>query len=219
METQDLSVKSRAASGKSKSRALRRGGLFPAVVYGPKMAPEMVALDEREFDRKAGAGSHAQLFKLSSGDGSVAERLVLIKEVQRHPVSRNLLHADLYEVDVNEKILVDVALNFVGKAAGVDLGGILQPVRRSIEVLCLPLMIPDEIDIDVTALGVHDTIHISDLTPPEGVEFPYDSDIALVTVLPPVVEEARGAAGEAEAAGGAAAAEGEKAEGKESSEG
>lgn len=216
METQDLTVKVREGSGKSKSRVLRRSGRFPAVIYGPKMAPETISLDEREFDRKAGAGSHAQLFRLSSEDGSVAERLVLIKEVQRHPVKRSLLHADLYEVDVNEKILVDVALNFVGKAAGVDLGGILQPVRRSIEVLCLPLMIPDEIDVDVSALGIHDAIHISDLNPPDGVEFPYDADVTLVTVLPPVVEEGRGAGGEESAAGEAAA--GDKSEGKESSE-
>jgi len=218
METLDLAVKARGGSGKTSSRALRREGRFPAVIYGPRMAPENVSLEMREFDRKAGAGSHAHLFKLTSSDGAIVEKLVLVKEVQRHPVSRHLLHADLYEVDIKEKIRVDIALNFVGKAAGVDLGGILQPIRRTIEVLCLPLQIPDEIEIDVSALGIHDAIHISDIKAPNGVEIPYDADEALVTVLPPVVEETRGAEAEAEGQTGATA-DADKSDGKGSSEG
>ena len=86
-----------------------------------------------------------------------------MKELQRHPVSRALLHADLYEVDVTAKLRVRVPLHFVGRAEGVELGGILQPMRREVEVSCLPTDIPDFIEIDVSALGIHDAIHISDL--------------------------------------------------------
>lgn len=218
METLDLSAQPRVGSGKTINRGLRRAGRFPAVIYGPKMAPVNISLEMREFDRKAGAGSHAHLFKITSNGSEIGEKLVLVKEVQRHPVTRQLLHADLYEVDVKEKIRVDIALNFVGKAAGVDLGGILQPIRRTLEVLCLPLQIPDEIEIDVSALGIHDAIHISDVKPPAGVEIPYESDEAIVTVLPPVVEEAR--AGQVEGEGAApAAGAADKGEGKDSSEG
>lgn len=209
METLDLEVQGRHGSGKGSSRSLRRQGRVPAIIYGPKMDALAVTLEAREFEKKVGLGSHSHLLRLSSQDGSVGEKLVLVKDVQRDPVTRGLLHADLYEVNVHERIRVDIALNFVGKAVGVDVGGILQPIRRSIEVLCLPMQIPDEIDVDVSRLGIHDAIHISDLVAPEGVEIPYDADITLVTVLPPVVEEARGGAADS---GTAAESAGEKKE-------
>ena len=115
------------------------------------------------------------------------------------------MHADLYEVDVTAKIKLRVPLHFVGRAEGVELGGILQPIRREVEVLCLPTEIPDYLEIDVTRLGIHDAVHISDLKAPPGVEIPFDTDEALVTVLPPVVEEVK-VAPEAEAVEGAPAA-------------
>lgn len=204
METLDLQIKVRQGHGKGTARSLRREGRAPAVIYGPKMKPECVSVEVREFDRKVGEGTHSHLLRLACADGALSEKLVLVKEVQRDPVTRGLLHADFYEVDVREKIRVEVAINYVGKAAGVDLGGILQPVRRSVEVLCLPLQIPDEIEVDVSGLGIHDAIHVSDLVPPEGVEIPHDTDFTLVTVLPPVVDETRPGGGEA--AEGAAAA-------------
>ena len=86
------------------------------------------------------------------------------------------------------------------------MGGILQPIRREVEVLCLPTEIPDFLEIDVTRLGIHDAVHISDLKPPAGVEIPYDTDEALVTVLPPVVEEVKVEAAPEPGTEGAAAA-------------
>jgi large subunit ribosomal protein L25 len=139
----------------------------------------------------------------------------LAKELQRDPVTRLLLHADFYEVDANAKLRIRVALHFIGKSQGVENGGILQPVCREVEVMCLPNDIPPFIEVDVTELGIHDAIHISDLKAPAGVEIPYDSDIAIVTVLPPVVEEVAAAPAEgAEAAAAPAAGtpEAEKAE-------
>lgn len=195
METIDIQISSRERGGKGAARALRRDGRAPAIIYGPKMAPQPVSVEVRDFDRKVGDGMHSHLLRLSDAGGGSGERLVLVKDVQRHPITRGLLHADFYEVDVRERIRVDVALNFVGKAAGVDLGGILQPIRRSVEVLCLPLQIPDEMTIDVSRLGIHDAIHVSDLVPPDGVEIPHDTDFAIVTVLPPVVDESRPGAG------------------------
>ena len=158
--------------------------------------------------RRSADGTHTQLLRLQSDDSALAEKLVLVKDLQRHPVTRSLVHADFYEVDVNQKISVEVPINFVGKAAGVDIGGILQPVRRRVEVLCLPLQIPDDIEVDVSPLGIHDAIHISQLPVPEGVEIPYDADVTIVTVLPPVVDESKTAAAEGEEEG--AGEEGEK---------
>ncbi len=215
METLELSVQSRSATGKSEARAMRREGVVPGIVYGPKMEAAPISLNARDFDRKVGYGTHTQLLRLQSEDSAIAEKLVLVKDLQRHPVTRDLVHADFYEVDVNEKITVEVGLNFVGKAAGVDIGGILQPVRRRVEVLCLPLQIPDEIDVDVSALGIHDAIHISEINAPEGVEIPFDADVTIVTVLPPVVDETKAAAAEEGEGEGEGAGEGATEEKKE----
>lgn len=213
METIDLSVELRDKSTKGAVRSLRRGGRVPAVLYGVKRETTLVAIDGKEFETKVGSIEGTHLIRLSSNAGDLGGRLVLVKEIQRHPVQRSLLHADLYEVDVNTKLKLRVPLHFVGRAAGVDVGGILQPIKREIEVQCLPTEIPDYIEVDVSALGIHDALHISDLQAPTGVELVIDTDEAVVTVLPPVVEEVKVAAeGEGAAAGAAAPAEGGKTE-------
>jgi large subunit ribosomal protein L25 len=203
METIELGVIPRDRTGKGSAREMRRQGKVPAVLYGAKRDATAVAVDNKEFETKIGSIEGTHLIRLTSSAGELGGRLVLVKEVQRHPVSRQLLHTDLYEVDVTAKIKLRVPLHFVGRAEGVELGGILQPIRREVEVLCLPTEIPDYLEIDVSALGIHDAVHISDLKPPPGVEIPFDTDEALVTVLPPVVEEVKVAA-EAEAVEGAA---------------
>ena len=204
METIELSVEPREHTGKGSVRGIRRQGKVPGVLYGAKRETVSVTVDAKEFETKVGNIEGTHLIRLTSPVGDLGGRLVLVKEVQRHPVSRALLHTDLYEVDVTAKLKLRVPLHFVGRAEGVELGGILQPIRREIEVLCLPTEIPDFIENDVSHLGIHEAVHISDLKPPAGTEIPYDSDEALVTVLPPVVEEVK-VAPEAEAAEAAAA--------------
>lgn len=212
METVELGVEARSKSGKGAARAMRRGQQVPAVLYGAKRESVSVALDRKEFEAKVGAITGTHLIRLASAAAGLGGRLVLVKEVQRHPVNHEVLHADLYEVDVNVKIRLRVPLQFLGRAAGVDLGGILQPIRREVEVLCLPTQIPELLEVDVAALGIHDSLHLSDLKPPPGVEIPFDADEAVVSVLPPVVEEVKVAAGGEAAEGGAAPVESAKPE-------
>jgi len=218
METIELQIQNRSARGKGGARSLRRDGKIPAVLYGPKRGTTAVFLDAKEFEKKLGSQVRTQIVRLQSESDELSGRLVILKETQRHPLSRSPLHADLYEVDVTAKIRVAVPIHFGGKAAGVELGGILQPIRREVEVLCLPLQIPESLEVDVSPLGIHDSLHVSDLSAPSGVEIPYDADFAIVTVLPPVVEEVKGAAaaaGEGEAAAVAPAGEAKEAkEGK-----
>jgi large subunit ribosomal protein L25 len=206
METIELGVEARKGTGKGAARSIRRDGKVPAVLYGAKSDALHIAVDGKEFEAKVGSIEGTHLIRLTSPTADLGGKLVLVKEVQRHPVSRALLHTDLYEVDVTAKIKLRVPLHFVGRADGVELGGILQPIRREVEVLCLPTEIPDYLEIDVTRLGIHDAVHISELTPPAGVEIPYDTDEALVTVLPPVVEEVKVAAEGAAVEGAPAAA-------------
>jgi large subunit ribosomal protein L25 len=207
METIELAVALREKGSKGSVRALRRKGLVPGVLYGAKRSATLVEVESKEFETKVASIEGTHLIRLNSSTGDLGGRLVLVKEIQRHPVQRTLLHADLYEVDVNAKLTLRVPLHFVGRAAGVELGGILQPIRREAEVLCLPTEIPDFIEVDVSALGIHDALHLTDLRAPSGVELIIDTDDAVVTVLPPVVEEVKVAA-EPGAEGAAAPAEG-----------
>ncbi|MGD9763109.1 MAG: 50S ribosomal protein L25 [Candidatus Binatia bacterium] len=213
MEAIELGAELREATGKGAARALRRRGKVPGVLYGSKAGAQLVAMDEKEFETKVGAIEGTHLIRLSSPTPELGGRLVLVKEVQRHPVQRRVLHTDLFEVDVTSRMKLRVALHFVGRAAGVDLGGILQPIRRELEVLCLPTEIPDFIEVDVSQLGIHDAVHLTEVKAPPGVEIVIDTDEAVVSVLPPVVEEVKVAAeGEAAADGAAAPAEGAKPE-------
>lgn len=205
METIDLAVEPREKSTKGAVRSLRRAGRVPAVLYGAKRSAALVTIDRKEFETKVGSIEGTHLIRLSSAAGDLGGRLVLVKEIQRDPVGRGILHTDLYEVDVNTKLKLSVPLHFVGRAAGVDVGGILQPIKREVEVHCLPTEIPDFIEVDVSALGIHDAVHLSDLKAPAGVDLVVDPDEAVVTVLPPVVEEVKVAAEGAAGAEGAAA--------------
>jgi len=133
-----------------------------------------------------------------------------LKDIQRSPVSREILHADLYEVDLNRAIRVQVPLRFIGKPAGVAEGGILQPLVREVEVECLPMEIPEFFEVDVTALGIHDVMHISTIQFAGNVKPIFDTDYPVVSVLPPTIEAAPvvAAAEVVEGAEGAAPAEG-----------
>ena len=209
METLELKVEARQANGKIDARAVRREGRVPAIVYGPKMTPAPISFSERDFDQQIGDASSTRLLKLVAPGAEVDSKLIQIKDTQRHPVSHRLVHADFYEVDVNTKIRVEVPFSFVGTAAGIDAGGILQPIRREVEVECLPLSIPEHIEVDVSALNIGDAIHLGDINFGEGIEVDDDPEFTVVTVLAPVVEEvAASEEEEGEAAEGEAPAEG-----------
>jgi large subunit ribosomal protein L25 len=199
METIEINIEPRETRGKGAARRLRREGRLPATLYGCKRSALPVVLNAKEFDTRVAVLEGSHLIRLLSANADINGRMALVKEVQRDPVSRSLLHTDLYEVDMEAKLRIPIPLHFIGRAEGVELGGILQPVRREVEVICLPAGIPEFIEVDVSALGFHDAIHVSELKVPDGVEISYDSDFTVVTVLPPIVEEVK-VATEAEAA-------------------
>jgi large subunit ribosomal protein L25 len=205
METLELNCEPRALSTRGAVRELRRRGQVPAVIYGPKRSP--IALAVAAAGLKAGALGNAsqRLLRLKSASSELDGRHVIVKEVQRDALAGRLLHADFYEVDLNAKIRVPVPLRFSGRAKGVVDGGILQPLERSVEVECLPLEIPEAVEVDVTEIGIHEAIHVSALKFGPNIRALYDTDYPVVTVLPPTVEAAPAAV---EAAAEAAPAEG-----------
>jgi large subunit ribosomal protein L25 len=228
-----FAVEIREGKGKEFNRKLRQNGRVPAVVYARGKDTVSLSLDPRDLERSI-KSSHAgmnTLFDLR-GDPQVEGRTVLVKELQREPVRRNIIHADFFEIDMTQKLHVSVPLHIEGIAPGIAMGGVLEHSLREVELLCLPNAIPDEILVDVNGLEMNESIHLSDLQLPDGVEMLTDSTLSVVMVsLPkaeeePVVEEdelaegeeadAEKAEGEAGEAGGDAKAEkAEKAEKKD----
>ena len=210
METTELLCEIRPTRPKGVRHQLRRDGAVPGVLYGPTTSPLAVAVNGVELKDRVAHASTMRIMKLKSSASELNGKHVLVKDIQRAPVSREILHADLYEVDLNRAIRVNVGLRFIGKPAGVADGGILQPLVREVEVECLPMEIPEFFEVDVSALGIHDVIHISDMKFAGNVKPIFDSDYAIVSVLPPTVEAAPVVAAAAEGAPveGAAPAEG-----------
>jgi large subunit ribosomal protein L25 len=212
METVEITIERRATGGKGAARKMRRTGKVPATLYGPKRSVTSVTVSALEFERKLAHLEGAHLIRLvgPGGEPDLNERMVLLREMQLHPVTGAVLHADFYEVDLTERLVVKVPLHFIGKAKGVVDGGILQPILRELDVECLPTEIPDFIEFDVSGLGIHDVVHVEDLTLPSGVLWAGERGQAVVTVLPPTIEvkptEGAEVAAEAATPEGAAAA-------------
>ena len=194
METLEIRAAAREKKRKRDAKRLLRNGRIPGILYGPKTSSMPLELDKREFSTRVAGSEGSHLVRLKSESTALADKVALVKDMQYHPISGDVIHADLYEVDLTAKITVNVPLHFVGKAAGVVRGGILQPIVREIEVECLPLDIPAYFDVDVSALDIGDSVHVEELTMPADVTAVYDSNFPLVAVVPPTVEEAPAAA-------------------------
>ena len=189
METVELAAEIRATKPKSRRHELRRQGHIPAILYGPKTKSTAIAISAVELRSRVSASARQRLMRLKSSSPELNDRHVIVKDIQRAPVSGNFVHADFYEVDLTRPLRVSVPLRFVGKARGVAEGGILQPLVREVDVECLPLEIPDLIEVDVTEIDIHDVIHVSAVKFPDKVKAIFDTDYPVVTVLPPTVAE------------------------------
>ena len=200
-----LSAEPRTETGKGAARKLRAAGRIPAVLYGKSQEPQALTVDPEVLDAVLHA-SGAGLNTLIELEVSGSTETVLVKELQREPVRGEWLHADFYHVDMAQKVTVSVPIHLVGKAAGVDLGGILDHPIRDLEIQCLPGAIPEFVEVDVTALELGQSIHVGDMTLPAGVEVQTDESLAVASVVAPkeeveeepVVEEGEEGAAEGE---------------------
>jgi len=185
-----LSVELRVEGGKGASRRLRRNGRIPGVVYGSQTASTSISLDPDQLETLIRT-SHAGVNTLIdlTGASEVKGKTVLVKELQRSPVRGVLMHADLYELDPNARIRVSVPIHLEGTAFGVTMGGLIDHSLRVVELDCMPQAIPDEILVDVSALDVGDSVHVSSLALPEGVELVTQAELSVVSVVAPLAEE------------------------------
>jgi large subunit ribosomal protein L25 len=182
MAIAELTVRSRDAVGKSAVRKMRADGLVPAVLYGKEVESTPLAIDEHVLSRflyKYGQSTLVSLVSDAGGQGE--EKLAIIKDIQYHPVTGRVSHLDFYGIQIGVPIEVEVPLNFTGKAVGIAKGGLLQLVRRTLEIRCLPREIPEELTIDVSDLDIGDAIHVNDLEM-EGIEFVSPINFTIVTV-------------------------------------
>ena len=186
-----LSATVRKETGKGVARRLRKKGTLPAVIYGHKTTSIPLEVDLKQFTQVILSGKGGRkLFGLSIDEnGGNTERTVVIKELQVDPVKRNYLHVDFFEVAMDEEITIQIPIKLLGEAEGVKIGGVLQQVRRELEIRCLPAQIPDTLDIDVSSLNIGDSIHLKDMQLPPGIKISEDADLTIVTVLSPTIEK------------------------------
>lgn len=191
MDLIKFNVKPRTTKGNGAARALRREGNAPAVLYGAKSDPVMLSVNSHAMELLLKTASIGQTLLNVQIEGFDAPKPAIIKELQRNVLTGEILHVDFYEVDMDRKIRVQIPITTTGKSKGVELGGMLQIIRREVEVLCYPNQIPDEIVVDITAIDVGESVHVEDLPLAEGLEIPHEANFTLLTILAAkAVEEA-----------------------------
>jgi len=202
MATAQLSASPRDAVGKGAARSLRTAGKIPAVIYGHAREPQSLAIPTREFEKLLErVSAESTVIELDLG-GTVAR--TLIREIQRHPYKKQILHIDFQELVAGEKVTVNVPIVLVGTPEGVRVsGGILSQVMSELAILVDPVNIPNRIEADVTPITIGHSLHVSDLKIPEGVEVIDDPEETVAVVSAPKVE-AEPVAAEVEPVEGAA---------------
>lgn len=196
MDLIELSANIRNTKGNGPARRLRREGRIPAVLYGPGSEPAMLSVDTRDLELILKKNNAAQTVFTLSIDGAGAGKTAMIKELQQNPLSGDLLHADFYEVAMDRKVLVKVPVTTTGKSIGVEMGGMLQIIRRELAVLCYPNQIPEAIEIDITELEVNASVHVEDIQTEGDMEIPADVNFTVLNILgrkaEPVEDELEG---------------------------
>ncbi|MGD0993342.1 MAG: 50S ribosomal protein L25/general stress protein Ctc [Gemmatimonadales bacterium] len=182
-----LSAERRSTKGKGAAREMRRSGKVPAVIYGRGREPDQLAVDGVTLGRLLEKIVPESTIVELSVDGNPVK--TLIREVQRHPVRPGIVHVDFYEIRAGQKIRVAVPIHCVGIPDGVrNQGGTLDQVIRNVEIEVLPDDIPDRVELDVTALTIGKSLHVSDLSIPKA-QILMDAALTVATVVAPRIEE------------------------------
>ena len=215
MEKIAMKATVRKTKGNGPAKALRREGHVPAVLYGPDAEAILLSVNTRDFENLIKHRNINQLLlNLTIENGQPVTKAVMIKELQTHPVSLNILHIDFYEIDMKRKIRVNVPVVTTGKSIGVESGGVVQIIRRDLEVFCMPTEIPEAIEIDISELAMGQSVHVQEIPLEDNIEIAADVNFTVVTILSPKVDIALDEE-EAAAEEAAAAAEEEAEEGAE----
>ena len=201
VQTIRIEAESRERAGKGAARATRRGGLVPAVIYGAKQEATLIALDPRDVMKELQKGGwQSHLFEVAVKDG--ATERTLMRDVQFHPVTDRPLHVDFQRLAAGQKIRVRVPVQFQneGTSPGLKAGGVLNVVRRDIEVYADPDQVPEAFEIDLGEAGIGDSLRWSVVRDQFGTKAVIDRDFVVATIAAPTVAEEAAAAPAAPAA-------------------
>ncbi|MBU2571845.1 MAG: 50S ribosomal protein L25/general stress protein Ctc [Gammaproteobacteria bacterium] len=193
-------AEARVKPGTASAKSVRRQGKIPAVIYGGEDDPEMLVLDHNEVVKHL---AHEAVYSHIL-DVVVAGKVqkAILKSVQRHPAKAKVLHLDFLRVNANDKLKAQVPLHFINEeiCVGAKVGGVVMHNLVDIEVACLPEDLPEYIEVDLTNLSLGESLHVSQLNAPKGVEFlalshgdDHDADVSVVTIVPPKVEKTEAA--------------------------
>ena len=185
MQQARLDAQVRDDVGKGVARSLRRAGKVPAVLYGRKRGAVSLQIDDRTFQTLLRNYGSNVLINLVLGNDD--EQTVVIKDLQRHPVKRNVLHADFQRISLDEKITTQVSIETVGTPVGVRDGGVLTITRRQVSVNCLPLDTPEFLRINVEDLSIGDSFRVSDIEIDDMIEILEDETTQIAAVIEPKV--------------------------------
>ena len=189
MEEIRLKAEKRVQGGKNPARRLRKEGIIPAVLYGKDVEPLPLSISAKEWRSVQGHVKSNTIIKMDlKKNGTTEERPVMLKDMQRAVLKDAVLHIDFLQVSMERAVQVEVPIHFVGQPEGLVKGGVIEQHLRSIMVESLPGQIPEKIEIDISALDIGDSIHISDLNLP-NIKLLAPPDVAIVGVTPPQAEE------------------------------
>ena len=192
MAMMELTAVRRHGSGKEGARKLLSLGKVPGIMYGKGRESRSVEFDRRDLEKFLGVARRGTVIvRLNvQEDAETKEAYAVLKEIQTNPRTDRVIHVDFYEVAFGTKFRIEVPIRVKGKAAGIEQGGIVEQVTRTLEVECLPKNVPEFLEIDVTALEIGDSLHLKDLVLPEGVQ-PVEKEMTatIVSVHAPRVEE------------------------------
>lgn len=181
MSMNELNVELRTKTGKGICRQLRTAGRIPGIVYGKGFTSTSVSIDQREL-LKTLERSDSSLITLKGSD-SLEGAVVIVSSLLRDPIKGTPRHIDLHKVNMDEKVRVEVQIRLKGTAKGVKDGGMLEFVKHTVEIECLPALIPAHIDVDVTSLTIGHSIHMSDIQLPANIKLIDDPKTSIVSIL------------------------------------
>lgn len=188
MELIELNAKTRETKGKGAARKLRDSKAIPAIVYGEKKDPIMLSIDTVEFVKIIRDHGNTGLFFNLKIEGGI-QKSVMLKEVQMDAFSLEYLHVDLQEVDMDHTVNVTVPVETSGVCPGVkNGGGMIQIIRRELEIICKPTDMPESIILDVSGLDIGDSIHVNEIDLGDAIQIPHEVNFTVITVVPPTTD-------------------------------
>jgi len=185
MEVMELTAKPRTRTGGGSGRQMRADGLIPAVLYGNKQESVKLCFDAKVFEKQLQhlRGENVMIdLKIEGRDSAVR---VFLKEIQTDPLSGQYLHVDFLAIDENQEMHFAVPIHHVGDSEGVKMGGILDQHLRTVDIKCLPKHLLSHIDVDITNIGLHQSLHVSDIEVPENIVILSPQSDVVFSVLPP----------------------------------